>query len=1093
MKKVCMEIDNRSIRLGDELKKEIKPGSKVKIAAATFSMFAFQQLKEELETIVELKFIFTNPTFVTDETRVGYREYTIPKKEREQSIFGGRYELKLMNELTQKAIARECAEWIRKKARFKSINIETDEMPNGMRIETDDDTVAVDRLKNFDRKELGYDSSLFKTTRHLYHAPLSLSYLDEFDSFWQNDEYFRDVTEEFLETLNLAHKEHSPEFLYYVMLYNLFSEFLEDINDDYIPNEQVGYKNTKLWKLLYDFQQDAVKSIISKLEKYNGCILADSVGLGKTFTALAVMTYYAYRGKRILVLCPKKLENNWNMYRHDYVNNPIYDRHLIYDVLYHTDLSRDKGTSNGIDLALNKWENYDLVVIDESHNFRNGGSSESDQAEGRENRYSRLMNRIIKSGVPTKVLMLSATPVNNRFNDLKNQIALAYEGDVEQIDGKLDTQSSINDVFRNAQVAYNKWADLPAEERTTDKLLSTLDFDFFKVLDSVTIARSRKHIREFYDRKVIGDFPERLKPRNFEPDLTVSDLDVNYKKLYKLLDQLQLTIYQPSLYIYPSKREKYEITLSGNKANLTQLGRESGMKKLMMINLLKRLESSVAAFRYTLIDVVKSYVDETLKAISTYEQTGLDALSGVPVLNEDDFDIEDSNLDVFIGKKNRIALKDMDYRTWKLELEKDQAILLELEELIDQITPAEDKKLQTLYRLIDEKMTHPINEGNKKLIIFSAFATTTNYLYKHISQYVLETYGLHTAQISGTKGFETTLKTKHRDLNSLLTYFSPQSKDRNLLFPDDQREIDILIATDVISEGQNLQDADMMVNYDIHWNPVRIIQRFGRVDRIGSKNKFIQLVNFWPNIELDEYIDLKSRVESRMKISVLTSTADDNVLSSEEIEDNNYRKKQLERLRNEVVDLEEMSEGISIMDLGLEDYRMDLLKYLESHPELEKVPKGLQAILSVDKEEAEGAIFVLKNKDELRGRNQKNQLYPYYILYVNSEGDLVVSPEESKKILDLLGSLCRGKTQPLQALVNHYNRKTKDGKEMSGYSKLLQQAIEQLMEQDQLSTMDALFNFGSVNLMNTRIEGMDDFELICFFALLKGESYDTVS
>lgn len=1088
-----MEIDNRSIRLGDELKKEIKPGSKVKIAAATFSMFAFQQLKEELETIEELKFIFTNPTFVTDETRVGYREYTIPKKEREQSIFGGRYELKLMNELTQKAIARECAEWIRKKARFKSINIETDEMPNGMRIETDEDTIAVDRLKNFDRKELGYDSSLFKTTRNIYHAPLSLSYLDEFDSFWQNDEYFRDVTEEFLETLNLAHKEHSPEFLYYVMLYNLFSEFLEDINDDYTPNEQVGYKNTKLWNLLYDFQQDAVKSIISKLEKYNGCILADSVGLGKTFTALAVMTYYTYRGKRILVLCPKKLENNWNMYRHDYVNNPIYDRHLIYDVLYHTDLSRDKGTSNGIDLALNKWENYDLVVIDESHNFRNGGSSESDQADGRENRYSRLMNRIIKSGVPTKVLMLSATPVNNRFNDLKNQIALAYEGDVEQIDGKLDTQSSINDIFRNAQVAYNKWADLPAEERTTDKLLSTLDFDFFKVLDSVTIARSRKHIREFYDRKAIGDFPERLKPRNFEPDLTVSDLDVTYKKLYQLLDQLQLTIYQPSLYIYPSKREKYEITLAGNKANLTQLGRESGMKKLMMINLLKRLESSVAAFRYTLIDVVKSYVDETLKAISTYEQTGLDALSGVPVLNEDDFDLEDSNLDVFIGKKNRIALKDMDYHSWKLELEKDQAILLDLEELIDQITPTEDKKLQTLYRLIDEKMAHPINEGNKKLIIFSAFATTTNYLYKHISQYVLDKYGLHTAQISGTKGFETTLKTNHRDLNSLLTYFSPQSKDRNLLFPDDQREIDVLIATDVISEGQNLQDADMMVNYDIHWNPVRIIQRFGRVDRIGSKNKFIQLVNFWPNIELDEYIDLKSRVESRMKISVLTSTADDNVLSSEEIEDNNYRKKQLERLKNEVVDLEEMSEGISIMDLGLEDYRMDLLKYLDSHPELEKVPKGLQAILSVENKEAEGAIFVLKNKDELRGKNQKNQLHPYYILYVNSVGELVVSPEESKKILDLLGSLCRGKTQPLQSLVNQYNRQTKDGKEMSGYSKLLQQAIEQLMEQDQLSTMDALFNFGTVNLMNTSIEGMDDFELICFFALLKGERYDTVS
>ena len=524
--------------------------------------------------------------------------------------------------------------------------------------------------------------------------------------------------------------------------------------------------------------------------------------------------------------------------------------------------------------------------------------------------------------------------------------------------------------------------------------------------------------------------------------------------------------------------------------NLTQFGRESGIKKLMMINLLKRLESSVAAFRYTLIDVVKDYVEKTLKAIEEYELTGLDHLPLDSHLDEDDFDLEDSNFEFSIGKKNRIALQDMDYRSWKVELEQDFAILTELEDLISKITPQEDQKLQTLFSLIDEKLTNPINVGNKKLIIFSAFATTTNYLYKHISQYVLDKYGLYTAQISGTKGFATTLETKNKDLNSLLTYFSPKSKSRDVLFPGDESEIDLLIATDVISEGQNLQDADMMVNYDIHWNPVRIVQRFGRVDRIGSQNKYIQLVNFWPNLELDEYIDLKSRVESRMKISVLTSTADDNVLSSEEIEDNNYRRKQLERLRDEVVDLEEMNDGISIMDLGLEDYRIDLLKYLEEHPELERVPKGLQTILPASNKESEGVIFVLKNKDQIKGKNNQNQLHPYYILYINRNGELLLSPSESKKILEHLSSICRGQSKPLNHVVDKFNRQTKDGKEMVVYSELLQEAIDQLMEHDQISTMDALFNFGSVDLMNTSIEGMDDFELICFFILMKGDSDD---
>ena len=1077
-----MEIDNRTVKLGDELKKELKAGSRVKMAAATFSMFAYQSLKEELEQIEELKFIFTSPTFTTDELAKEYREYAIPKKKRESSIFGAEYELKLMNELTQKALARECADWVRRKVQFKSINVD-EEIDNGIQI-NNGQIVSVDKLKNFDRKELGYENSLFKSSRNLYHQPQSLTYLQNFESYWEDDEHFRDVTEEVLENLTLAHKEHSPKFLYYVMLYHIFSEFLEDINQDQLPNEHVQYKQMKIWNMLYDFQKDAVKSLIAKLERYNGCILADSVGLGKTFTALAVMTYYAYRGKRILVLCPKKLEHNWNMYRHDYVNNPIYDRYLQYDVLYHTDLSRDKGESNGIDLSLNRWDTYDLVVIDESHNFRNGGSSDADLEVGRENRYSRLMNRIIKSGVPTKVLMLSATPVNNRFNDLKNQLALAYEGNAAQLDAKLETKSSINDIFRMAQLAYNQWAELPVQERTTAALLEKLDFDFFKVLDSVTIARSRKHIRQFYDRKAMGDFPERLKPRNYYPDLTVSRSDITYKRIYQLLDQLSLTIYQPSSHIYPSKRALYD---KEEGKGLTQLGRETGIKQLMMINLLKRLESSVEAFRYTLLEVVKDYVDKTLQQINAYQTAGGSATLETQVLSDDDFDIEDSNSEFFVGKKIPIKLEDMDYLSWKRELEKDQAVLAQLKDLIGQISVQEDQKLQTLLQLIDEKVQNPINPGNQKLIIFSAFATTTDYLYKYIRKYALEKYGLHTAQISGSKGFKCNLPLENKELNTLLTYFSPKSKNKKAIFPDDDREIDILIATDVISEGQNLQDADTMVNYDIHWNPVRIVQRFGRVDRIGSQNKFIQLVNFWPNIELDSYIDLKARVESRMKISVLTSTADDNVLTNEEIEENNYRKKQLERLQSEVVDLEEMNEGISIMDLGLEDFRMDLLTYLEQHPKLADMPQGLQAVVEAGEKEPTGAIFLLKNIANKTNLSKKNRLHPYYLVYVDSQGKTVYSVADTKALLEHIRYITKGKDRPDTDLVTQYNQATNDGVNMAHYSSLLQSSLDSLVESDETSFIDSLFATGVTDFMNTGLEGSDDFELLAFFTVLKKE------
>ena len=597
-----------------------------------------------------------------------------------------------------------------------------------------------------------------------------------------------------------------------------------DISEDELPNEATGFKESKIWGMLYDFQKDAVLAIISKLEKYNGCILADSVGLGKTFTALAVIKYYENRNKSVLVLCPKKLSENWNTYKGNYINNPIAEDRLRYDVLYHTDLSREHGQSNGTDLDRLNWGNYDLVVIDESHNFRNGGEVSGEDAK--ENRYLKLLNKVIRAGVRTKVLMLSATPVNNKFIDLKNQLALAYEGDSKQINEKLATSQSIDEIFRQAQKAYNAWCKLPAEERTTDALLRTLDFDFFELLDSVTIARSRKHIEKYYNTSAIGKFPERLPPVSLRLRLTDLNDAINYNDIYNLLMSLNLTIYTPSNYIMPSRMAKYIDMTHHKGTSLTQQGREEGIRRLMSINLLKRLESSVYSFRLT-IDRIKMLIDSTIETIDRYQSGNL-VLDLTEITDSEDFDYDDQNTDYFsVGKKVRIDLADMDYVSWKRELEKDAENLELLSLMIADITPEHDTKLQTLFDLICKKIEHSLNPGNRKIIIFTAFSDTADYLYANVSKFAKEKFGLETAEITGTVDGKTTIPKLRADLNTVLTCFSPVSKGKSALMPGSKNELDILIATDCISEGQNLQDCDYLINYDIHWNPVRIIQRFG--------------------------------------------------------------------------------------------------------------------------------------------------------------------------------------------------------------------------------------------------------------------------
>lgn len=613
--------------------------------------------------------------------------------------------------------------------------------------------------------------------------------------------------------------------------------------------------------------------------------------------------------------------------------------------------------SGSIDLARLNWGNYDLVVIDESHNFRNGG--EISGQDERENRYLRLLNRVIRAGVRTKVLMLSATPVNNRFVDLKNQLALAYEGDATQINDKLNTSHTIDEIFRQAQTAFNAWSKLPTEQRTTAALLKTLDFDFFEVLDSVTIARSRKHIEKYYSTAEIGKFPERLKPISLRPNLTDLRGAINYNDIYEVLMMLNLAIYTPSNFILPSKAAKY-IDLTHNKGNtLTQKGREEGIRRLMSINLLKRLESSVHSFRLTL-ERIRTLINGTIDRINAYaggeqtiELTDLNAAV--------DFDEDDQNMDLFsVGKKVRISLADMDYKSWLRELSEDAENLELLTSLVGDITPDHDTKLQTLLSLIRDKQAHPINKENRKLIIFTAFSDTADYLYQNIAPFMQREFGLNTAEITGTVDGKTTIPKLRGDLNTVLTCFSPISKGRNVLMPSSTDEIDMLIATDCISEGQNLQDCDYLVNYDIHWNPVRIIQRFGRIDRIGSKNARIQLVNFWPDMDLDEYINLKSRVETRMKISVMTSTGDDDLINAEEKGDLEYRRAQLKRLQEEVVDIEDMSSGISIMDLGLNEFRLDLLDYIKRNGDVENAPHGMHAVVEATGDTPPGVIFVLK-------------------------------------------------------------------------------------------------------------------------------------
>nr|WP_321259088.1 helicase-related protein [uncultured Pseudodesulfovibrio sp.] len=1062
-----MLIDNKKHgKVGDHLRENLCKDGELAVTTDSFSLYAFHSLRKELEQLAATRLILSDASIKS--------EGNLP------SLSGGTYETRLKNQLLQKVIAAQCAGWLKKKVQVRAANNAQTISQNMFYAKGADEAIAIQGSSSFTSEGLGYVES----DRHHMNMALSdqestKALLEWFDSLWDNKSVTFDAKEQLLKQLEILSKDNAPEFIYFLTLFHTFQDILEDIDEENIIKTKTGFKDTVVWNKLYKFQRDGVLGAIDKLEKYNGCIIADSVGLGKTFEALAVIKYYELRNDRVLVLCPKKLRENWSIYTINDKRNLLAKDRFNYDVLNHTDLTRLTGKSGEINLETLNWGNYDLVVIDESHNFRNVTKSDKGLT-----RYSRLMDEIIRSGVKTKVLMLSATPVNNRMNDLKNQVAFITEGlDLAYKDQGI---RSIEETLRKAQTRFNQWLKLDEKERTTEGLLDALNFDYFKLLDMLTIARSRKHIQKYYNDAEVGEFPERLKPMNLKEDIDLEGEFPALKEINRTIRKLNLSAYSPLKYVRMEKRKeydrKYDILVKDGKSVFRQVDREQSLIHLMRVNLLKRMESSINSFSMTL----EKLLNEVQMLLQKLENHNGEEIEQVGI---EDIEVDSPEFDDFlIGRKVKVLIKDMDQIRWKQDLEEDCEKLTYLLDESRKVTAKRDAKLENLKSLIKFKRIEPINPGNKKMIIFTAFADTANYLYEHIAPWAEKAMKLNTALITGGGSNKCNLKTMRCEFDALLSAFSPISKERDKINAEATEEIDLLIATDCISEGQNLQDCDWLVNYDIHWNPVRIIQRFGRVDRLGSKNKKIQLVNYWPNMELDEYINLEARVSGRMVLLDISATGEENVIEQDNVtrmNDLEYRRKQLQQLQDTVVDLEDISGGVSITDMTLNDFKMDLSEYLKANADsLEKAPTGLYAVTSLDADLQEdglepGVVFCLKNT----GKSMDDEDYalaPHYLAYVTDNGDVRFGYTQAKKVLDVLKKQSMGCTDPDQDAITQMNSQTKNGRDMSHYRSLLEQAVNGIVGKSEEKGVESLFSRGGTNLTKESFQGMDDFEVVSY-------------
>ncbi len=1063
-----MILDNKQNGLvGETLKKYLAKDASLSVVTNRFSIFAYQKLQKELKQLHDVRLLFGSP----------YLDADVPA-----SLLGDENEIVERNKMQQSFIARECAKWIEEKVEVEEAKIPGAIPTKLFHVKSVND-VAISGSSDLTCSGLGYcPSNSFDMNTLISDKENTDQLLGWFNSLWNHDAMTHTVKEKLLQELEKLYQDNAPEFLYFVTLYNLFKDLLSDMNEEQIIKTKTGFKDTIVWNKLYNFQKDGVLGAIDKLEKYNGCIIADSVGLGKTFEALAVIKYYELRNDRVLVLAPKKLRENWTVYTINDKRNILAEDRFNYDVLNHTDLTRESGKSGEINLETINWGNYDLVVIDESHNFRNNNPSKS-----RKTRYAKLMEDILQSGVKTKVLMLSATPVNNRMTDLKNQVAFITEGD----DAAFVSAGikSVELTLKKAQQKFNAWLNLSDEQKSVDKLLDMMNMDYFKLLDLVTIARSRQHIEKYYNIEEIGRFPKRKTPLNIKADIDLQEQFPPLLEINRSIRKLNLSAYAPLKYVKADRREeynkKYDISLKGG-STFRQTDREQSLIHLMRVNLLKRMESSINSFSLTL-EKLLAKIESILELIANHNSEYESDLTILDVdIDSDEFSAS------LVGGKVKVLLQDVDVIRWQQDLEEDKERLNALLDISKMVDSQRDAKLERLKFEMSQKIENPVNEANRKVIIFTAFADTAEYLYNNIAQWAQERYGIHSALVRGAGQNATTMPgVRVGDMNNILINFSPVSKERSKIDPLAKEEIDILIATDCISEGQNLQDCDYLINYDIHWNPVRIIQRFGRIDRLGSTNESVQLVNFWPNMELDEYINLEARVSGRMVLLDVSATGEENIIDYDEkkkMNDLEYRRKQLKQLQDAVVDVEELSGGISITDLTLNDFKMDLMAYLQEHEmELENAPTGLCAVVPRDdayiKETVgSGVIFCLRLlNDKIHTPNYA--LDPYYLVFVTDEGEVQYAYTQAKKILDIYKKLCKGEKAAIEEAVVLFSQQTKEGKEMQHYRSLFAEAVQSIIGKKEERGVASLFERGGTVLTADTFKGMEDFELISYLVV----------
>ena len=1098
--------------VGEFLKNNISENSEISIVSAYFTIYAFQQLKEKLHNINSLRFLFGEPTFISsvDPNKSNAREYKI---EDDNLV------IPIQCRINQKAIAKECSLWLREKAEIKSM-VKPNFLHGKMYFihQANGTQKAVAGSSNFTVKGLGLGGCPNMELNLIVDNDRDRHDLNAwFDDIWNNDTgLVEDVKEQVLKYLDQLYLENEPEFIYFKTLFHIFENFLNQQKEGGLLTEKTGFYESEIWNMLYEFQKDGVKGAINKILKHNGCIIADSVGLGKTFEALAVIKYFELLNYRVLVLCPKKLSGNWTVYQANQGNilNPLTKDRFNFTVLYHTDLGRIKGKSdaNGIELEHFNWSAYDLVVIDESHNFR-GNPMDKISTDGtvRMNRAKWLMEKIVKTGVKTKVLMLSATPVNNNLRDLRNQIHIITEGK----DSALLETTQIKDIgltLKNAQTHFTLWADKKRNpERTVNQLIERLDSSFFKLLDELTIARSRKHIKSFYDVSLIGKFPVREKPVSIYSDIDLINRFFTYDALNKRILQYKLSVFNPSYYLLENKKEKYEeIAKTEGVIAFKQSDRESFLIGMMKVNFLKRLESSIESFEISMDRTIRK-IDKLIERINNFQKFQLKNQEvSLESLEPDEDELEENAEDAdqwLVGKKLKFNLADLKLEEWLTDLQSDKEALSDLYNNAVAVTPDRDAKLHDLKELISKKIKNPLNTDNKKVIVFTAFADTANYLYSNLKDWAENQIKVHIAMVAGS---ETKTTFGKNEYSHILTNFSPRSKNRDKISSMPHNgEIDLLIATDCISEGQNLQDCDYLINYDIHWNPVRIIQRFGRIDRLGSVNEKIQLVNFWPTKDLDNYINLKERVEARMALVDVTATADDNVLATDQVselieEDLKYRNRQLKKLREEVLDLEEMDENISLTDFTLDDFRIELLNFLEKNREkLEKAPLGLYAVVpspsgeyanylnSGELTEAEkeiikpGVVYCLRQIGDSEGNEEVNPLQPYFLVYIREDGTVRYNYTNAKHILEIYRLMCQGKTEPYKQLCDVFNEETNNGEEMEQYSELLKKAIKEITRIFKKRTTQRLFTDRGALLIpkSKQVNDMTNFELITWLII----------